>query len=101
MHPALTLRLRSGQARWANIWRAYGACGEEARNTGLKAGHYMRGDAGLPDTGRQDPHTAGGKPLRGLRASRRYNGTKPRFTWWARSMAAASFFIPSGAGIQN
>jgi hypothetical protein len=25
--PALTLRLRSGQARWAKVWRAYGARG--------------------------------------------------------------------------
>ena len=34
---------------------------KEAQNTGLKTGHYMQGDAGLPDISRQDPHT-GGKP---------------------------------------
>src|SRR5208337_2901700 len=32
MYPALSLRLRSGQARWASFWRAYGASeGRQAR----------------------------------------------------------------------
>src|SRR6266481_781033 len=40
---------------------------KEPRNTGLKTGHYMREDAGLPDPSRQDPPTHRGK-------ARRYNG---------------------------
>src|SRR5438309_9481933 len=45
----------------ANIWRAYGACGEGSAEHRSQDRPHMQGDAGLPDISRQDPHT-GGKP---------------------------------------